>query len=590
MSDSRSSSNSDWNSFWNLLSFLNSKRFFLLVALLILAVTTVIKLTIAQMSRTAVDALLQRERETFIFVMVALICLGIADGCKSGIWRYLRASYAGELASNMRSALAGKVLDLPLQRAEEFSAGELGSRITSDIRSSSQIIPSSYGAAESAALAVAASVYMILLSWRVGLAATIFTPLIGWVGTRLAQPIGKLSQQIQQGYADLSAFSEDSVANMQAVRAFNLHDAARGRFAHFNDSVLKRSVALLRQRALLEGAMWFFASAPLLIPFVYGGYLAYHGVVTPGTLMAVMYLTNYTRGPVASLGRRLGQIKQSLGSAEDVMTILAEVQEQAESLDGETGTEDAALAEYSLAVRDLNYSYSDDGKKALRDLSLEVPGDRRCFIVGESGSGKSTLLKLAAGLHPVQPGKIFLFGDDVCGTKTRSVYVPQDPYLFAWSIRQNLKLADSSVSGADIEAALQDSCAEFVYELPDKLDTRLSEGGSSLSGGQRARLCIARALLHRPEVLFLDEPGASLDAETEAELMKRLTASDFADSLIVVSHRLSPIKAEDHVVFLSEGRMLGSGRHTKLLEENSEYRRVYTQSVSSEFAAEEGRK
>lgn len=343
------------------------------------------------------------------------------------------------------------------------------------------------------------------------------------------------------------------------------------RFRSTNERAYAANRDLVVKSAFLEGAMWFCGIAPLAVPFVYGSLLVFRGTATLGTVMAIIFLTNYTRAPLSEIGRDLGDLRMRVGAAREVLRFLREPSEETLSGWCAKGEVDDAG---SIKFERLSFKYRGSEHMSLNSVSLSVPSGSCTVIVGESGSGKTTLLKVLAGLYPVywEGGKLATL------SKKKAVYVPQEPFLFPWSIRQNLLLGSSGTGTrqeAVIDAAIRDACAEFVYDLPNGLDTVVSEGGASLSGGQRARLAIARALVADPDVLLLDEPGANLDARTEEALWERLRGRMTGKTLVVVTHRLSGIKSSDFVVMLDRGRVVASGRHEELLDSCEAYRELY---------------
>ena len=560
-----------WREFKELVSFLDKPGSALATVLVVVLLLTGHAVASAALQRMMVDALLSRDRPVILTAGSGMVFLEMFYVLLSSWWLARRISYSGELAANLRRALAERVFALGTEQVERIDRGKFGSWSTSDVENASEVLNPVYFLALEASQAIAATAYMIVLDWRLGLLCCLSSPLIVHIGNRLSSPMSRLGEKIQAAYAEISSLATDATANRKVIRVFGLAYEVGRRFRSANERAYAANRDLVVKSAFLEGAMWFCGIAPLAVPFVYGSLLVFRGTATLGTVMAIIFLTNYTRAPLSEIGRDLGDLRMRVGAAREVLRFLREPPEERPSgwcVKGEV--DDTG----SVKLERLSFKYRGSEHMSLDSVSLSVPSGSCTVIVGESGSGKTTLLKVLAGLYPVycEGGKLATL------SKKKSVYVPQEPFLFPWSIRQNLLLGASGTGTRQdtvIDAAIRDACAEFVYDLPNGLDTVVSEGGASLSGGQKARLAIARALVADPDVLLFDEPGANLDARTEETLWQRLRSRMAGKTLVVVTHRLSGIKSSDFVVMLDRGWVIASGRHEELLDSCEAYRELY---------------
>jgi len=226
----------------------------------------------------------------------------------------------------------------------------------------------------------------------------------------------------------------------------------------------------------------------------------------------------------------------------------------------------------------VNFVYP-DGTQTLKDCSLNLPKGRMSAIVGPSGAGKTTFLDLLMGFYRPTSGSVKIDGRplqdyDVGGWRRRIGYVPQEPFLFHTTVRENLLWASENASPADIEKALDSANAsEFVSELAEGLDTVVGDRGVRLSGGQRQRIALARALLRKPEILILDEATSALDSQSETLIQNAVEKISKEVTVIVVAHRLSTIQKADRVYALSKGRVAESGTFSELMAAGGEFSR-----------------
>ncbi|MBE3519175.1 MAG: ABC transporter ATP-binding protein [Firmicutes bacterium] len=560
-----------WREFKELVSFLDKPNAALAALFLIVFLLTGHAVASAALQRMLVDALLSRDRSVTLAAGLGMVVLEVFYIVCSGWWMTRRIAYSGELGANLRRALAQRVFALGTQEVEGMDRGKFASWSTRDVENASEVLNPVYFLALEASQAIAATAYMMVLDWRLGLLCSLSSPLIVHIGNRLSSPMSRLGERIQASYAQISSLATDVLANRKIIRVFGLEGEVSQRFRSVNDNAYAVGRDLTVKSALLEGAMWFCGIAPLAVPLVYGSFLVFRGVVSLGTVLAITNLTNYTRAPLSEIGSDLGDLRTRLGGAREVLRFLRKPPEETPSGRCNKGEVDETG---SITFEGLSFKYQGSEHMALDSVSVSVPSGSCTVVVGESGSGKTTLLKILAGLYPVYSQS----GHLVTLSRKKAVYVPQEPFLFPWSIRQNLLLGapdDGTDRDVVLGEAIRDACAEFVYDLPNGLDTVVSEGGASLSGGQKARLALARALAADPDILLLDEPGASLDARTEETLWGRLRRRMNGKTLVVVTHRLSGVRPSDHVIILDKGRVVASGRHEDLLDSSEAYRNLY---------------
>jgi len=556
--------------FWSILSFLRRPYATLIVFVAMGLLLVGMQLGVASLTRQGINSLVGYDLPAFLVAVAGMFLLLAAEAAGWAWWWASAVDCGAEIASQMRWHLADRLLAAPLHVVERLQPGELGARFTSDITAASALLWPTLSLVHTSFLALGAAVYMIVLDWRIGLATLVAAIVTTKTGEVLSRPISHAAARVQDSYAQMSAFSEQSLANVATVKVFNLEGLLQEGFARRNTATAEVGAWLGRRTALLEAAVWWWAAVPLFIPLGYGGYLVLRGALDPGTVFAILYLSNFTRAPVAELGDLLGEIRRALGSAEGVLRLQGALDEGRQKSLAISST--PRSGEEAARLDRVTFQYADSSSPVLEAVTVSLPRGRVTFVVGESGGGKSTLFKVLAGLYPPTSGTAHVTGvshADVAGV--RVVYVPQEPFLFPWSIRENLFLTRPDPRPEDITNVLEAACAEFLWELPHGLETQLSEDGAPLSGGQKIRLCIARALLAGPSVLLLDEPSANLDPLSEEELLRRLRRFMHGKTLGIVTHRLGLIGDQDWVIVLQDRRVAAQGYHAELLQRSPLY-------------------
>lgn len=386
-----------WREFKELVSFLDKPGSALATVLVVVLLLTAHAVASAALQRMMVDALLSRDRPVILTAGSGMVSLEVFYILLSSWWLARRISYSGELGANLRRALAERVFALGTEQVERIDRGKFGSWSTSDVENASEVLNPVYFLALEATQAIAATAYMIVLDWRLGLLCCLSSPLIVHIGNRLSSPMSRLGEKIQATYAEISSLATDAIANRKVIRVFGLAYEVGRRFRSTNDRAYAASRDLVVKSAFLEGAMWFCGIAPLAVPFVYGSLLVFRGTATLGTVMAIIFLSNYTRAPLSEIGKDLGDLRMRVGAAREVLRFLREPSEETPSgwcVKGEV--DDTG----SIKFDRLSFKYHGSEHMSLDSVSLSVPSGSCTVIVGESGSGKTTLLKVLAGLYP----------------------------------------------------------------------------------------------------------------------------------------------------------------------------------------------
>lgn len=421
-------------------------------------------------------------------------------------------------------------------------------------------------------LALAAGVMAALYSWTLAAAAiatviayTIFTVII-------TEWRNRQRRAMNEADTELRAITMDTLTNFEAVKAFAAEEREAGRYDRAMQTYNDRFVVQAQSLALLNAVQEFIMTAGLLAAALLASFAVRDGALKAGDITAViLMLTNIYR-PLNILGFAWREIKQGAVDIEKLFDLL----------DLKPGVEDrpgaAILMPGAGAIRFENISFTHEGREAgLDHVDFTIPGGAFVGIVGPSGAGKSTILKLLFRFYDPSEGRILIDGADIRDVTQASLraslgLVPQEVVLFNDTLRFNLAYARPDASDEEIlSAARRAQLGDFIAGLPNGLATRVGERGLKLSGGEKQRVGVARAILLDPAILVLDEATSSLDSETEKDVQAALSEASRGRTTIAVAHRLSTISRADVIFVLDKGRIVEQGRHEALSARNGLY-------------------
>lgn len=501
---------------------------------------------------------------------------------------YLGAKAAAGLGRDLRASIFARVGDFSAQEVSRFGAPTLISRNTNDVTQIQTVAFMGAAMMVSAPITMVGGIVMALredvgLSWLVAVAVPLLALCVALVIRRMIPNFRLMQESVDW----VNRVLREQITGIRVVRAFVREDHERARFAEANTQYANTALAVGRLMALVFPIVMLIFNASTVAVIWFGAQRVDSGDMQVGALTAFMaYLVQILMSVMMATFMSMmipratvsaGRIAQVLDTSSTVVQPIQPV----ELADGRT----------SVEFRDVEFCYPGADVPVLQDISFTAEPGRTTAIIGSTGSGKSTLLSLIPRLYDITDGAVLLGGVDVRDATLEDIWdhiglVPQKPYLFTGTIASNLRYGDANATDDELWEALRIAQAEdFVRAMPEGLGAPIAQGGTNVSGGQRQRLAIARALVAKPEIYLFDDSFSALDLATDARLREALEPVTRHTTVVVVAQRVSTIIDADNIIVLDDGRIVGQGTHDELLETCPTYVEIVASQRSAEEAA-----
>jgi len=522
----------------------------------------------------------QGKIDALIFICVTVIIIFFLKNLFRYAALYFLAPVRHGIVKDIRNELFGKLLSLPLSFYSNEKKGDVLTRMTSDV---SEI---EYGIISMLEITfrepVTIVVYlgaMIFMSPELTLFVLLMLVATGFIVGKIGKSLKRTSAKGQSKLGELTQIIEESISGLRIIKAFTAEPFQQERFERENSSYLQLMSKMQRRKDLSSPLSEFLGISIVVMVLWLGGKLVLSPEVNlePETFIAFMVIFSQLIPPAKSFSSAYYNIQKGLASSERVYKILDAVNPITEKPDAKPIDQ----FNNSIEFNNVSFSYNNfDNKQILNNIQLSVKKGKMIAIVGQSGSGKSTLANLLPRFYDVNAGQILIDGNDIRDYKIKDLrqlfgVVSQEAILFNDTVANNISFGLKNVSKDDIiRAAKIANAHEFISKLENGYDTVIGDRGSKLSGGEKQRLTIARAVLSDPPILILDEATSSLDTESEKLVQDAIYRLMEHRTSIVIAHRLSTIQYADEIVVMQNGNIIERGNHIGLMSKNGAYRKL----------------
>ena len=507
-------------------------------------------------------------------VLMALVSLAL------GVGAAVCSSVAGQgFGANLRRAEYEHIQEYAFSNIEKFSTASLVTRLTSDANNMQMSLMMSMRLLVRApVMLVAALVLSIRISLRLSSVFLVALPLLAVVVATILIRTGPVFRSLQERTDALNLVVQENLAGIRVVKSFVRADYEQEKFTKRNRNLKETSEKAFGMVVINMPIMMLIVNATLIAVIWFGGGLVNRGELLTGDLMAYFTYIMQIMMSLMMVSMVFMMLTRSVACARRIVEVL----EERPAMTDEAAKEDAVVRDGSIDFDHVYFKYHENSPEwVLRDVDLHIKSGQTVGILGGTGSAKTTLVSLIPRLYEAQEGTVRVGGRPVkdytmVHLRDAVSMVLQKNTLFSGTIRENLLWGAPDATEEQLWAACRAACAdEFLERMPDGLDTDLGQGGVNVSGGQKQRLCIARAMLRHPAVLILDDSTSAVDSATEAMIRQSFRDNLKGTTVILIAQRISSVRDADQILVLDDGVIAGCGTHEELMKNNAIYQEIY---------------
>ncbi len=523
---------------------------------------------------------------TLLVFALAIVGFSLISGLFSFLMRRTVVVASRHIEYDLRNDLYAHLQRLSPRFYQRVSTGDVITRATSDIEQVRRYIgPAIMYLTRAVVIVVAAIVVMFIISPPLTFYALLPMPLLAVSVFFVAHMVHTRSEALQQQYSKLTSRVQEALSGIRVLKAYTREAGEAVAFEKESDHYRARTLDLAKVDAAWRPVFLLIVGLSQIIVVWIGGRLVVEGAITIGNIVEYIIYVALMTWPVASIGFVITMVQRASASMIRLNHILDAVPEIA---DGEQTDWRLTEIEGALAFDHVFFRYEEDGPWVLEDVSFEVPAGATLAVVGRTGAGKTTLVEMIPRLLDPTRGAVRIDGHDVRTLPLETLrgaigYVTQDVFLFSDTVADNIAFGVVEAGTQAVEEAAFDAdLLENVRAFPEGFETFVGERGITLSGGQKQRTSIARALIHRPRILILDDALSAVDTSTESRILSRLRRHYGRRTVVIVSHRISAVQDADLILVLDEGRLLERGTHDELVQGEGLYASLYRKQLLEE--------
>ncbi len=550
----------------------------IVAAIICMALVAAATAASAWLMKPVINDVFFAKNETLLWIIAAAVFITFAIKGLANYGQSVLMSYVGQrIITDTQHRLYAHLTRMELGFFHDNPTGNLISRFTIDINMMRAAVSNALTGLGKDFLSLIGLVgVMFWQDWQLGLIAFVVFPVAVIPIARLGKRMRKVTVNTQEEMGQFTTLLEQTFQGARVVKSYGMEEYEKSRLRAIAERVFSLVFQAARVRSLASPIMESLGGVAITLVITYGGFRVIHDNMDPGSFFSFITALLLAYEPMKRLANLNATLQEGLAGAQRLFQLL----DREPTIQEKPNAKALAITGGGIKLKDLQFSYV-TGQAALADLSFDVPAGKTVALVGPSGAGKSTILNLIPRFYDVDNGRIAIDGTDVQDVTFESLrgamaLVSQEITLFDDTIRANIAYGRPDASEDEIiEAAKNAAAHDFIMEMPDGYDTYVGVRGTKVSGGQRQRLAIARAMLKNAPILLLDEATSALDTESERHVQSALTKLMQGRTTLVIAHRLSTVMDADLIHVINQGKLVESGSHTELIAQDGIYARLY---------------
>ena len=538
---------------------------------------------IAWLLDPAIKKLFLDKDQSLIFIIpMAIILAFSAKGISLYFAKTTMISIAEEVKKQLQFDMVKSLINADLQQIQKKHSGKFISNLTYDVNHITDSLSTGVlNLFKDGVTLIGLMTVMFFQNWKLSLIAIVMIPIASIVSKGLSKRMKKVTIEAQEKSGFLTTYLVELFKNHKLIKIFQKENYEKHRadekLSQLKDKNKKIFIVFTRISPIMETLTGFI----IAVLIFYSSKLVAKNELDINNFFSFLAAMMLAYQPIRGLSNLTMVFKQGLSAASRILPIIDKQNE----IQDHDQAKDIFLNNGEIKFENVNFYYEKDEENVLNNINLIFEGGKMTSLVGHSGSGKSTILNLIPRFYDVQSGNITIDNQSIYKTKIKSLrniisLVSQETTLFDDTIKNNIKYSVNDASDEDvIEAARKSYCEEFINNLPNKYETIIGENGVRLSGGEKQRISIARAMMKKSPIILLDEATSSLDAETESKIQNALKILTENKTTIVIAHRLSTILNSNNIYVLEKGKIIASGKHDELINKSDIYKNFYEKQI-----------
>ena len=539
--------------------------------------------SIAWLLDPAIEKIFVEKDQSLILIIPGLIILAFATkGMSLYLSKVIMIKVAHNVQKNIQSDLVNSLVKADTKLIDKKHSGKFISNLTFDVGLITNLVSTGLlNVTKDTLTLIGLLSVMFYQNWKLSLVALIMIPLAGFFAKNLGKRMGKVTTELQEKAGNLTTYLFEIFKNHKLIKIFQQENYEGERSDKFLNELKEKSkktqIVLVRASPIMETLTGIMIASLIF----YSGKLIISNELSINNFFSFLAAMMLAYQPVRSLATLNIAINQSLSASKRVLPIIDYKNEIFEK----SSDQELKIVQGDIDFKNVNFKYDTKEDSALNLINLKIKGGKMTSLVGYSGAGKSTILNLIPRYYDCNSGDILIDKQSIYKSKLSSLrknisLVSQDVTLFDDTIKNNIAYADLNASEDEIKKVAKLSFADdFIQKLPYKYDTLIGENGLRLSGGEKQRISIARAMLKKSKIILLDEATSSLDAETENKIQQALSILIKDRTAVVIAHRLSTILNSDSIYVINNGKIIENGTHSELLSNSEIYKSFYQKQI-----------